>query len=181
MNRFWIYIAALLIAVGCMKEETYTTEIVFRPYAQQYDGAEYELLAGVVGYAFAADTADVSILSYDDALNGRVVSRATGAAVAAVATTGAYVTDMSGFTTAVSMRTDRKMLMLLAVDTMNEDYAFTYYEVGLNIPETFITLNFRPWYEGEVTVGKWYYINAEGNGLVEPEPDIPTVSGFSEE
>ncbi|MFI3270136.1 MAG: hypothetical protein SNG14_06115 [Rikenellaceae bacterium] len=173
--KVWVYIVAIFIAVGCMKEEAYRSDIVFRPYAQQYDGAEYENLAGVVGYAFAADTAEVSVLSYDDALNGRVVSRETGAVVAPIATTAPYVTDESGFTTAVSMRVDREWVMLLAVDTQNEDYTYTYYQVGLNLAETFFTLSFRSWYEGEITVGKWYYIYPEGNGLVEPEPDIPTV------
>ncbi len=176
MRKFILYIATAVLLVGCFKEEVYRSDIVLRPMQQPYDGAEYEDLAGVIGYAFDVDTAAVDILSYEDALNGRVTSRTTGELINVYSSSSPYMNEMSGFSTAISLPVELNYVMLLAVDTENEDYAYAYYEVGLNLDTTFITLNFRPWYSsGTITTGDWIYVVPEANGLVAPEDEDLTV------
>lgn len=166
-------VAALFI--GCFKEEVYDSQIVISSYEQIYDGADLTELTGVVGYAFAADTADISILSYDDALIGRVVSRETGEDVPQVAVSEVYSGDGVDGDCSIAMQIREEYVTLLLVDTLNEDYAYTYYEVGLNLPQTFIYVSFRPWYEGIISYGKWIYVVPESNEEVDPD-EIPTVT-----
>ncbi len=177
MNRFIGYIAVAFTAllVGCFEDETYDTQVVINPYVQTYDGAELTELTGVVGYAFAADTAEISILSYDDALIGRVVSRETGEDVPQIAVTEAYSGVGASGDSSIAMQIREPYVTFLLVDTLNEDYAYTYYEVGVNIPQIFMATSFRPWYEGVVTYGKWTYVVPEGNEEVDPD-EIPTVT-----
>ncbi len=165
-----------MLFVRCFKDEAYDTQVVINPYQQIYDGADATALAGVVGYAFEADTADISILSYDDALIGRVVSRETGDVVPQIAVSEAYSgegADADGASLAMQIRA--QYVSLLLVDTLNKDYAYTYYEVGMNLPQLFMYLVFRPWYEGTATSGKWVYVVPEANGEVDPD-EIPTVT-----
>ncbi len=150
---------SLVALAGCFKEESYDTTLVLRPTEQTESGGDYVSLSGVVAYAYAADTTYYCVVDYDAALAGIVTNKESGAVLAPIATATAYTAEE--LEDAIAMQTDREEIMLVAVDTKSEGYAYANYTVGINLPTTYITLAFRPWKEGKYLQGKWMYFAAE--------------------
>lgn len=163
MRQIRIYICVVVAAIlaGCFKDEAYDTNIILRPAQQQVSGGDFIDLEGVVAYAFAVDTTYFEVKSYADALNGIVTNKTSNEVAPPIAVATPYGDGQDSYIGAMQMRVQQEDVMLLAVDTENEDYAYTNYTVGLNLPTTYISLPFRPWKEGAYKQGTWWYVVAE--------------------
>ncbi len=157
--RYILCAAVMMAIVGCFKEEVYNTTLVVRPYQELTSGADETVLSGVVAYAFATDTTTHKVLSYSDAVAGVVVSKETGEQLLPIATATSYTSeDLEG---AIAMQIEQESVMLVVADEGCENYAYSNYDVGLNLPTTYITLTFRPYKTTSFIQGKWQYIVPE--------------------
>ena len=81
MNK-WFRIIALAVvaiaAVGCFKKVTLDCRYNVRIYFQAESGGEVVQGENTIAYAFAADTTQWTVASYDDALNGVLTSKTSG-------------------------------------------------------------------------------------------------------
>ncbi len=155
-----IYIVTLLAAVGCYKDVSYNTTIVLRPSQQLESGGAAIELPGVMAYAFAVDTTEYQVTSYENALAGVMSSKESGEEVKAFASSTPYNNDVYGYHNSISLLIDADMeyIALVAVDTLNKDYGYTNYKVGVNLPITYIALNFAPWKLGSFKYGNWQFV-----------------------
>ncbi len=163
--------------------------LLFRPAQQLASGEEFIDLDGVVVYAYLADTTDYAPQNFEEALNGRVTNKTTGESLSPFATSEPYegyftyiyeieeeeedededetiypYADgevVETLITGVSLQSTYPEIMLVAVDTLNEGYAYCNYSVGLNLSITYITLSFRPWKTAAFSQGVWWYVVPE--------------------
>ncbi len=56
---------------------------------------------------------------------------------------------------------NQEEVMLLAVDTVNEAYAYTNYTLGISIETTYVNISFRPWKSDSFSQGKWWFVIPE--------------------
>lgn len=151
----------MVFIASCFKDEEYTTRFIFRSTQQVESGGDYENFSGVVVYAFKADTAAYYVANYEEALAGIIRSDATDEALTPTAVSSELANSMEGYEYAVTLEVDYEDVMLVAVDTVNEDYAYRNYTLGMNLPTTYITLTFMPWYAGTALKNNWYYVVPE--------------------
>ncbi len=159
MRRLALYIAIVTSLVGCFKDETYNTNVVIRCYQQDSSDASFVELSGAVAYSFTADTTDYMVASYDDALAGLLTDRLSGEKISANYASQPYPQD--GFESAIAVEASGEVVVLVVVDTEHEDYAYRNYSMGLNLATTYMAVQFRPWYEGELTQNGWQYVIPE--------------------
>lgn len=156
--RYILYIVVMVVALsGCFKDEDYDTLMIFTPTEQVDDSSDAAALDGVLTYAFVADTTDYGVLSYEDALRGVVTDKLTGEELLPIS----IGEPMGNDAYQLSMAVSEPSVMLVAVDTKNEDYAYTNYSVGMNLATTYIALPFHPYKEVNFSVGSWYYVVPE--------------------
>ncbi len=155
MKRFIIFFIVAMAFCGCMKDVSFRTNFILNPYVELESGAEKMPLDGVLLYAFKADTTEWRVNSYDDAAFGVITNKESGEQKGAAAV-GAQSPTNSPDKITVEMATDFEQAMLVAVDTENRCYAYTNYKVGVNLPQTYMTLMFRPWKNSaSFKDGKW--------------------------
>ncbi len=174
MYRVIIYICIAIFGASCSvdsfgyKSVEYDTNLALIPMEQTTDAAEYTPLDGVVAYAYAADTTDYRVASYVDASKGIVSNKANGSIIEPIAVAAPY-SGTESLMSAIQMQlSGHEFVMLVVADTKNEDYAYCNYEVGVNLPNTYITMTFRPWKEGSYTQSFWQYVVPEAT-IIEPE------------
>lgn len=155
MRRIILFFIAAIALCGCMKEVSFRTTFILNPYVEVESGAEKLPLDGVLLYAFKADTTEWRVNSYDDAAFGLITNKESGEQKGAAAVGTQLPTSFAeNFT--VEMSTDFEQAMIVAVDTENRCYAYTNYKVGVNLPQTYMTLLFRPWKNtANFKDGKW--------------------------
>ncbi len=180
LKRIGIYICAALMGVGCavdslgFKAEEYDTTLVLISVEQLESGGDYIPLDGVVAYAFAADTTDFQVLSYEDALAGVVSSKADGSRIEPIATATPY-SGAEALECAIEMRiTNYESVMLVVADAKSEGYGYANYEIGLNLENTYITLSFLAWREGWYSQSFWQFIMSETETETESESETET-------
>ena len=158
MNRLLTFIVAMAVLVGCFKTESYTTQIIIKAQVQSENQGSLAPLSGVKAYACVADTVEWGFTSYDDALNGKWTNKTTGEILSPMVSSEPIIVE--GLSDCVAMTTENlPELLLLAVDNVNEMYAYSNYTVGLNLPQTYLSLTFLPWRDGTIyKEGSWYYI-----------------------
>ncbi|MFI3277785.1 MAG: hypothetical protein SNH13_04325 [Rikenellaceae bacterium] len=162
MRHFLIFILSALTLTSCLQTDLeYNTELVISPYNQVTSSDEYVTLDGCIAYAFEpVDLEEWYIASYEDALSGRLTSLSTGESLEAFAKSENYASE-SVASSSISMRIDREEILILVINTQNTSYAYAYYEVGVNIATTYITVTFYEWYSGTYSSGDWVYNNPE--------------------
>ncbi len=182
MQRIILYIAILASLTGCFKELSYNTTVVLRPTQQVVSGGSAVELPGVVAYAFLADTTYFEVTSYENALAGIMSDKETGGQIAAIASSTPYDNDISGFENAIALNIDAnaEVISLVAIDTLNGDYGYTTYEIGVNIATTYIAVNFAPWKTGQFTYGNWCFVVSEPYEPEIPEVEVPEVEEETE-
>ncbi len=183
IKRLSIYIVATLAIAGCFQSERFDTTLVIIPSQQLVSGEEFISLDDAVVYAFAADTTYYVPTSYDEALAGVITEKSTGERLSPIAVgtpysssyTYTYEIDEDEYdeetiypyedgevvTTPIeglAMQIEMESIMLVAVDKTNGGYAYSNYEVGLNLPTTYITVSFRPWKTAPFEQGDWMYV-----------------------
>ncbi len=187
MRKIVYLILVAISCVGCFEEEKFDTTLILRPVVEMVSGEDYEDLEGVVAYAFAADTNLYKVENYAGALSGKVVNKESGEVIEPISIA---VESSDSFVGAVEMQLEMEDVMLVVIDTVNEDYAYCNYTVGMNLPTTYITLTFRAWKEGVFKQSIWYFVVPEAvvvetttdeDDTLTDEDEIPEITDSESE
>lgn len=144
-------------------------ECLLRITAQRLDGADEESVPSVKGYAFAADTTEWRIASYDDALSGILTSKLDPAVTRDNPEFNAYETNEAD---TYRLTVDRPTLMLVVVDRTHRRYAYVQQRVELTGEPPRFGVVFRLWREAWIYEEQgWRVVDPERAPAAEPEPD----------
>ncbi len=150
MRKIIIILTAIVTLSSCFKDEEYTTTLNIKSTEQLESGGYSQPLNNVVAYLFEANSG-LTIESYADAEAG-------------LATTSGG-TKVSAFSSAYSVENmttlqvdNMEEVMVLVVDTQNKIYTSTTLEIGLNLSNTYLTLEFRVWQTKDYTQGSWVFV-----------------------
>ncbi len=158
MKKLSIFVTLICALSGCFKEENYDTRLVLRPAVQLTSSDTFTPLGECVAYAFKADTAQWEIASWEDARNGVMRSRSDqNKTLEPFAVATDYQQEGLDEGTMLAMQLSHAKALIVVAHTSTENYAWTIYDVGINIPTTYIHVPFRFWKEGEFKQGKWLF------------------------
>lgn len=128
-----------IAATSCFKKVSLDCRYNLRPYFQAESGGETVQGENTIAYAFAADTTQWTVASYDDALNGVLTSK----------TTGEKRTDAMAYAEqqdqTVVLQLTATPATIVVVDTKNHLYAWRMTEVAENLPDLYVSVTWRPW------------------------------------
>lgn len=182
MNKWFriITLAAAAIAVtGCFKKVTMDCRYNVRPYFQAESGGVAVQGRNTIAYAFAADTAQWTVASYEDALNGVLTSKTSGEK-RSDAMARAEQQD-----TVVVVQLTATPATIVVVDTENRLYAWRMTEVVENLPDLYVSVTFRPWSAKTRYVEGPWRMNNEAYVAPEvpetPDPDAPETPDDGDE
>ena len=151
----------------------YTPPIVLKAYYKPTWQAEAEgeesafTSSQVKAYAYAADTTDWYIASYDDAVAGKI-TRKDGSEERTTPNFQAYYENDSG---TYGMEVTATPLMAVVVDRLNRIYAYTKFVPDLEGPSPTWPVVFRPWRtEGRYKENDWCMVNDR------PAPETQTAN-----
>lgn len=161
-----VAVIAGALAVGCKKVKLSCMYVV-TPYVQETKEGTDRLAAGVVGYAFYADTSGYYVASYDDAEAGRLTALDEGGAP--------KIFDLKAEQGADGrLRLGpivRQPVLVVLCDTESRIYAWRQIPVEADLPEILVNVRFRPWKtEREYVEARWTMVNETPPGS-DPEPD----------
>ena len=168
LKTLFVALAAALLSTGCFEKVSDRTEYLLKPLVQYTSGGLAEPLGEVVAYAFAADTAEWGVASYEDALAGIVTAKENPAERIETPLATAAPCETEGMTDRIRMSLPAGSLMLLAVDTQHRLYAYTQQELVENLGTLYVSLVFKPWREGTAYQEKWSFYNP----FYEPAPQL---------
>lgn len=184
-TRIAAAICILACFAGCFEDVSYDTSYVLKPLLQTASGSDVAPLEGTTAYAFAADTADWEVVSYEDALAGIITSRHNPAEKnnTPIATTEPYQAE--GATGWLSMRIRRSSALVVAVDPTHRIYGYRQQGFGENMPRLYSTVVFRPWKEDYDESKSWFMRNDFYTPPLEAqyviEPYVETTEGTTPE
>lgn len=168
MNKWLkiIVLAAVAVATtSCFKKVTMDCRYHVRPYYQAESGGVAVQGEGTIAYAFAADTSQWTIATYDDALNGVLTSKTSGEK-----RTDAMDRAEQGDSTVVLQLTATPATIVV-VDTVNKLFGWRMTDVVENLPDLYVSVTFRPWsVKKQYVEGAWRMNN---EAYVAPEPEEP--------
>ena len=168
MNKWLkiIVLAAVTVATtSCFKKVTMDCCYHVRPYYQAESGGVAVQGEGTIAYAFAADTSQWTIATYDDALNGVLTSKTSGEK-----RTDAMDRAEQGDSTVVLQLTATPATIVV-VDTVNKLFGWRMTDVVENLPDLYVSVTFRPWsVKKRYVEGAWRMNN---EAYVAPEPEEP--------
>ena len=168
MNKWLkiIVLAAVAVATtSCFKKVTMDCRYHVRPYYQAESGGVAVQGEGTIAYAFAADTTQWTIATYDDALNGVLTSKTSGEK-----RTDAMDRAEQGDSTVVLQLTATPATIVV-VDTVNKLFGWRMTDVVENLPDLYVSVTFRPWsVKKRYAEGAWRMNN---EAYVAPDPEEP--------
>lgn len=136
-----------------------------RPYYQAESGGIAVQGEGMIAYAFAADTTQWTVASYDDALNGVLTSKTSGEK----RSDAMERVEQSDST--VVLQLTATPATIVVVDTVNKLFGWRMTEVAENLPDLYVSITFRPWsVKKQYVEGPWRMNN---EAYVAPEPETP--------
>lgn len=168
-----LYAATALVFGGCFKSVSYDTTYILRPYVQTKNQGDFTSLAGVKAYAFAADTTDWEVASYEDALAGILSSKhVLSDRLTPVATAEPYPqsTTIPSSVNWLQMQLQGSLMMIVAVDVEHKLYAYRNQEFAENLSPYIISIPFRSW-RTSYTDGGWRIVN-EFYTAPDTQPDV---------
>lgn len=170
MNKWFriITLAAVAVVVtGCFKKVTMDCRYHVRPYYQAESGGVAVQGEGIIAYAFAADTTQWTVASYEDALNGVLTSKTSGEK----RSDAMERVEQSDSTVVLQLTVTP--VTIVVVDPINKLFAWRMTEVVENLPDLYVSVTFRPWSAKKRYVeGPWRMNN---EAYVAPEvPEVPT-------
>ncbi len=154
-----------ILVPGCKKVNT---ELIFRvtPYVQTEENGSEVLATDVVAYAFAADTSEWAVASYDKAEAGILTARWKEEEKQADVTTRQ---NEEGVLEIGPLRNDPTILVIC--DVPNRIYAWRQVEIPANLPQLITRIRFRPWRTDSLyKEANWFMVN-ETPPLPPQEPD----------
>lgn len=169
MNKWFriITLAAVAVVVtGCFKKVTMDCRYHVRPYYQAESGGVAVQGEGIIAYAFAADTTQWTVASYEDALNGVLTSKTSGEK----RSDAMERVEQSDSTVVLQLTVTP--VTIVVVDPINKLFAWRMTEVVENLPDLYVSVTFRPWSAKKRYVeGPWRMNN---EAYVAPEvPEVP--------
>lgn len=168
MNKWLkiIVLAAVAVATtSCFKKVTMDCRYHVRPYYQAESGGVAVQGEGTIAYAFAADTSQWTIATYDDALNGVLTSKTSGEKRTDVMDRA----EQSDST--VVLQLTATPATIVVVDTVNKLFGWRMTDVVENLPDLYVSVTFRPWsVKKRYAEGAWRMNN---EAYVAPEPEEP--------
>ncbi len=168
MNKWFriIVLAAVAVATtGCFKKVTMDCRYHVRPYYQAESGGIAMQGEGMIAYAFAADTTQWTVASYDDALNGVLTSKTSGEK----RSDAMERVEQSDSTVVLQLTVTP--VTIVVVDPINKLFGWRMTEVAENLPDLYVSITFRPWsVKKRYVEGPWRMNN---EAYVAPEPDVP--------
>ena len=142
MNK-WFRIIALAVvaiaAVGCFKKVTLDCRYNVRIYFQAESGGEVVQGENTIAYAFAADTTQWTVASYDDALNGVLTSKTSGEKRTD------FMVRAEQLDESVVLQLTVTPATIIVVDTEHRMFAWRMTEVAENLPDLYVSVTWRPW------------------------------------
>lgn len=161
-----IILLALVAATttGCFKKVTMDCRYHVRPYYQAESGGVAVQGEATIAYAFAADTTQWTVASYDDALNGVLTSKTSGEK-----RTDAMARAEQADSTVVLQLTATPATIVV-VDTANKLFGWRMTDVVENLPDLYVSITFRPWSAQKRYVeGAWRMNNEAYVAPIQPE------------
>lgn len=154
-----MFVAGVVACVAaCSKNVSYNTGYVLRPYVQENRAGTIDPLDGVEAFAYALDTTDWTVATYQEALDGVVTAKDDP--IEKLHDPAAIATPSDAFPGALGMEISDPRMMIVAVDTKNRIYGYTMQELGFNLPNLTVSMVFHPWKEGFVYGdGRWTMFN----------------------
>ena len=135
---------------------------------QADEEAAEETIPNVKAYAFAADTTEWRIASYDDAVSGILTSKLDPDLTRDTPEYNAYQTDSDDLYRFVA---DRSRLMIVVIDRTHRRYAYVQQEVDLEGESPTFGVLFRLWQTGWINVENGWRIVNPDEAPEEPEND----------
>lgn len=144
-------------------------ECALRVAAQAAEGAPEETIPSLKAYAFAADTTEWRIASYDDAAAGVLTSKNDPGVTRETPEFNAYETNEAG---RYRMTVDRSPLMVVVVDRTHRRYAYAKREVDLTGESPLFEVVFRLWRTAWIYEEQgWRVVDPERAPAPEPTPE----------
>ena len=176
MNKWFRIIALAVVAIaatGCFKKVSLDCRYNLRPYFQAESGGVAVQGENTIAYAFAADTTQWTVASYDDALNGVLTSKSSGEK----RTDFMVRAEQEGQT--VVLQLTATPATIVVVDTEHRLFGWRMTEVAENLPDLYVSVTFRPWSaKKQYAEGAWRMNN---EAYVAPEPETPTEPDANED
>ena len=144
----------LAFVPGCKKVNT---DLIFRltPYVQAEENGSETLAEGVVAYAFAADTSQWAVTSYENAEAGLLTARGKEGEKQADVTTEQ---NEEGVLEIGPLHNDPTILVVC--DKLNRIYAWRQVEIPANLPQLIVRIRFRPWKTDNLyKEANWFMVN----------------------
>ena len=145
MKRILTIIALALAASlmwGCFKDVVDYTFYNIAIYEQTSTDDPFTRATDVETYAFSVDTTEWSVLSYDDAVAGRITNKTTGEVLSTPDVAGTFDAQLPY---PVSMRLEQPISMLVVVNPTLRLYAYRKYELPENLPSVDTKLYMASW------------------------------------
>ncbi len=131
-------------------------QCVVRPKAQLEQGGEESPLDNMRIYAYAVDTVEWSVPTYEDAANGVIVRKKSGEK----RTNPEFNAYPQGESGDYTMEVNRPLVMVVAVDRTHRIYAYTRREINFEGEAPVLTPLFPVWRQkGRYAEGGWSFTN----------------------
>lgn len=172
MKRVGYILAMMAVAAvltGCFKKVTTDTTFVIKPNLQIESGGEMTVAEGVTGYACYVGE-EWSIASYEDAV-AHILTDAEAEKSQTVEPDVVAQLYGDGTSGLLAIHAEAPHVLLVTIYEDGGMYAWRHFDSGVNVAETYLTLQFRVWKRDGYTDSGWNV------GVVErpedPQPEDP--------
>lgn len=170
MKRTVATILAALALTGCFKKVSNDTTFIIKPNLQTVSSGPLTVAEGVTAYAYYDVGKEWSVASYEDAVARVITNTATGEKRQTPnAESQPYAeNDPQG---RISLKTTARHVLLVAVYEEGRMFAYMHYDTGENMPQTYLTMQFRTWKTESYTDSGWSVgmVPAETTFVLEPD------------
>jgi len=176
IRHITIFAIAALALTGCFKKVNNDTTFIVKPNLQAVSSGELTPAEGVWGYAYYVGE-KWEPASYEDAAAMRITNIESGETKEKpAAMSQPYAEDDD--TGRIKIVTTSPHVLLVTIYKAGGMYAFRHYDVGENIPQTYLTLQFRIWKTDKYVDSGWTVNTPPATPEPEPTPD-PDEGGES--
>lgn len=157
----FVVLGAVLLH-SCFKDVVSYTDFNIAVYDQSVADGEFTPATAVETYAYYVDTTEWAVLSYDDALAGRITNKTTGEVRTQPDVWGTFDSAAEFQTT---LHLEQPISMLVVVDPELRLYAYRKYELPENLDQVLTRLTLSSWRASHAASG-WqvendFYTEAE--------------------